>query len=117
MFLADVHGPTAHAVVRAHGSAHLTALALDASDKVSLEEHLAAHPVDAVISSLPYYCNVGVAEAARAAGAHYFDLTEDVEVTRAVVGIAAGATAGFRAAVRACARVHQHRRERTHESL
>jgi saccharopine dehydrogenase-like NADP-dependent oxidoreductase len=95
VFLADFHGPTAHAVVRAHGSAHLTALALDASDKVSLEEHLAAHPVDAVISSLPYYCNVGVAEAARAAGAHYFDLTEDVEVTRAVVRIAEGARQAF----------------------
>jgi saccharopine dehydrogenase-like NADP-dependent oxidoreductase len=95
VFLADVHGPTAHAVVRAHGSTHLTALALDASDKVALEEHLAAHPVDAVISSLPYYCNVGVAEAARSAGAHYFDLTEDVGVTRAVVRIAEGAQHAF----------------------
>ena len=53
------------------------------------------HPVDAVISSLPYYCNVAVAEAARKAGTHYFDLTEDVEVTRAVRAIAVGASEAF----------------------
>jgi saccharopine dehydrogenase-like NADP-dependent oxidoreductase len=81
--------------VRAHGSAHLTAVALDASDTEALVGHLAAHPVDAVISSLPYYCNVGVAKAARGAGAHYFDLTEDVEVTHAVIQIAAGAPQAF----------------------
>ncbi|MGH8316012.1 MAG: saccharopine dehydrogenase family protein, partial [Steroidobacterales bacterium] len=56
---------------------------------------LVEHPVDAVISSLPYYCNVAVAEAARAVGAHYFDLTEDVEVTRAVRRIAQGAKQAF----------------------
>jgi saccharopine dehydrogenase-like NADP-dependent oxidoreductase len=95
VFLGDVSGPTAEAVVRAHGSSNLTAIALDASDSAVLERHLAAHPVDAVISSLPYYCNVGVAKAARAAGAHYFDLTEDVEVTHAVIGIAAGAPQAF----------------------
>jgi saccharopine dehydrogenase-like NADP-dependent oxidoreductase len=95
VFLGDVSGPTAHSVVRAHGSAHLTAVALDASDTAALVSHLAAHPVDAVISSLPYYCNVGVAKAARGAGAHYFDLTEDVEVTHAVIQIAAGAPQAF----------------------
>src|ERR1700686_4489945 len=89
-FLADVSDPTAQAVVRAHGGAHLTGMALDASDPGALTRHLQAHPADAVISGLPYYCNVGVAEAARAAGAHYFDLTEDVEVTRAVIRVAAG---------------------------
>jgi saccharopine dehydrogenase-like NADP-dependent oxidoreductase len=95
IFLGDVSGPAAHAVVRAHGSANLSAVALDASDAAALARHLAAHPVDAVISSLPYYCNVGVAKAARGAGAHYFDLTEDVEVTHEVIRIAAGASQAF----------------------
>jgi saccharopine dehydrogenase-like NADP-dependent oxidoreductase len=95
VFLGDVSGPTAHAVVRAHGSANLTSIALDASDTAALARHLTAHPVDAVISSLPYYCNAGVAAAALGAGAHYFDLTEDVEVTRAVIRIAEGATQAF----------------------
>ena len=95
IFLGDVSGPAAQAVVRAHGSANLSAIALDASDSAALARHLAAHPVDAVISSLPYYCNVGVAKAARGAGAHYFDLTEDVEVTHEVIRIAAGASQAF----------------------
>jgi len=93
--LADVDGAAADAVVRAHDTGHLTAVALDASRAATLSRHLAEHPVDAVISSLPYYCNVAVAEAARQARAHYFDLTEDVEVTRSVRAIAAGSAQAF----------------------
>jgi saccharopine dehydrogenase-like NADP-dependent oxidoreductase len=95
VFLGDVNGATAQAVVRAHGSANLSGLSVDASDQAALVRHLAAHPVDAVISSLPYYCNAGVAQAARGAQAHYFDLTEDVEVTRAVIRTADGAAQAF----------------------
>jgi saccharopine dehydrogenase-like NADP-dependent oxidoreductase len=93
--LGDVNGAAAGAVVKAHGLANVNAATLDATDRRALDRHLAEQPVDAVISSLPYYCNVGVAAAARAAGAHYFDLTEDVEVTRAVRNIAKGAAQAF----------------------
>jgi saccharopine dehydrogenase-like NADP-dependent oxidoreductase len=93
--LADVDGAAADAVVRAHASAQLVPVALDASDAGALSRQLEAHPVDAVISSLPYHCNVRVAEAARKARVHYFDLTEDVEVTRAVRAIAARAGQAF----------------------
>jgi saccharopine dehydrogenase-like NADP-dependent oxidoreductase len=93
--LADVEAAAADAVARAHGSPHLTSYAVDATNAAALAAHLAAHPVDAVISSLPFYCNVGVAQAARKANIHYFDLTEDVEVTRAVRGIASGAPRAF----------------------
>ena len=93
--LADIDGAAADAVAKAHGSPQLKSFALDAGSAVSLQHHLASHPVDAVISSLPYYCNIAVAEAARAAGTHYFDLTEDVEVTRAVRRIATGARRAF----------------------
>jgi saccharopine dehydrogenase-like NADP-dependent oxidoreductase len=91
--LADVDGAAAEAVARAHGSGHLTACALDATREADLAHHLNA--ADAVISSLPYYCNVTVAAAARKAAVHYFDLTEDVEVTRAVRTVAAGASRAF----------------------
>lgn len=93
--LADVDGAAAEAVARAHDSPNLTPFALDASDVGALDRHLAQHPVEAVISSLPYYCNVAVAEAARRAGIHYFDLTEDVEVTRSVRAISNGASQAF----------------------
>ncbi|MGH8220302.1 MAG: saccharopine dehydrogenase family protein [Steroidobacteraceae bacterium] len=93
--LADLDGTVADAVAKAHGSPHLNSFALDAMAPSALQRHLEAHPRDAVVSGLPYYCNVAVAEAARAAGVHYFDLTEDVEVTRAVRRIAAGSRRAF----------------------
>ena len=93
--LADVSPEAADAVVSAHRLDHLHAHHVDASDSAALTAQLQQHPVDAVISSLPYYCNVGVAEAARRAGTHYFDLTEDVAVTRAVRKIAQDAPQAF----------------------
>ncbi|MBC6412563.1 MAG: saccharopine dehydrogenase NADP-binding domain-containing protein, partial [Hyphomonadaceae bacterium] len=41
--------------------------------------------VEAVLSCLPFQFNAGVAEVAHDAGIHYFDLTEDVSTTRAIV--------------------------------
>ena len=93
--LADVSGEAANAVVGAHRLANLHAHRVDAADPAALDAQLKKHPVDAVISSLPYYCNIAVAEAARRAGIHYFDLTEDVEVTRAVRRISEGAAQAF----------------------
>jgi saccharopine dehydrogenase-like NADP-dependent oxidoreductase len=93
--LADMDGAAAEAVAGAHGGLELSAFSLDASQPELLERHLASHPVDAVVSGLPYYCNRGVAEVARRARTHYFDLTEDVEVTRAVRAIASGASRAF----------------------
>lgn len=93
--LGDVSGAAANSVVDAHGLPHLYAHTVDAADGAALDAQLGSHPVDAVISSLPYYCNVAVAEAARRAGIHYFDLTEDVEVTRAVRRISDGASQAF----------------------
>ncbi|HEY8540666.1 MAG TPA: saccharopine dehydrogenase C-terminal domain-containing protein [Steroidobacteraceae bacterium] len=93
--LGDVSPTAAKDVVDAHGLPHLHAHTVDATDREALDAHLARHPVDAVISSLPFYCNVAVAEAARRANIHYFDLTEDVEVTRAVRRIANGADRAF----------------------
>lgn len=93
--LGDVDGSVAESVVSAHGSTRAVAHAVDARNPAALRKHLAAHPAHAVISSLPYYCNVGVAEAARASNAHYFDLTEDVAVTREVRRIADGASSAF----------------------
>ncbi|HEY8266952.1 MAG TPA: saccharopine dehydrogenase C-terminal domain-containing protein [Steroidobacteraceae bacterium] len=93
--LADVNGDAARAVARAHGKRNLVAHAVDAADPAALAKHVADHPCDAVVSSLPFFCNPGVAKVARASGLHYFDLTEDVEVTRAVRATAEGATTAF----------------------
>ncbi|MGH8278174.1 MAG: saccharopine dehydrogenase family protein [Gammaproteobacteria bacterium] len=93
--LGDVNGHAAQAVIAGEKLAKLKAYQVDARDQAALEKHLKAHPVDAVVSSLPYFCNPPVAEVARKLNLHYFDLTEDVEVTRAVTKTAQGATTVF----------------------
>ncbi|HEX4763316.1 MAG TPA: saccharopine dehydrogenase C-terminal domain-containing protein [Usitatibacter sp.] len=47
---------------------------------------------DVVMSAMPYYLTVMIAKAAARNGAHYLDLTEDVESTRAVMKLAEGST-------------------------
>lgn len=93
--LADLDGAAAEAVARAHGLENVHAFGLDATDAQALAAHLDAHPADAVISGLPYFCNVPVAQVARARSMHYFDLTEDVAVTEQVRELAEGAATAF----------------------
>ena len=93
--LADARSGGAAEVADAHGFDSLVAFHLDARDKDALTKHVRKHRPVAVISGLPYYCNVAVAEVARAEGLHYFDLTEDVAVTAAVREIASGANQVF----------------------
>src|SRR5277367_7171948 len=49
----------------------------------------------AVLSAAPYHATRLIAEAAKAAGSHYLDLTEDVASTRAVKQLAEGARTAF----------------------
>ena len=60
---------------------------LDLGAKGGLETVFAEF--DAVLSCLPYHLNVSVAAAAHQAGIHYFDLTEDVPTTKAIMELAA----------------------------
>ena len=93
--LADAEPGVAKSVATAHRLDTITAFDLDANDKEALTRHVREHKPIAVISSLPYFCNVVVAEVARAEDLHYFDLTEDVAVTAAVRSIAEGASTAF----------------------
>jgi len=93
--LADSVEGAADEVARAHKLANIASFTLDAADTAALTAHVREHRPNAVISSLPYYCNVAVAEVARAENLHYFDLTEDVEVTKAVRNLAEGASTVF----------------------
>ncbi|MGC9954037.1 MAG: saccharopine dehydrogenase C-terminal domain-containing protein [Rhizomicrobium sp.] len=50
---------------------------------------------DIVLSATPYHLTAIIAEAAKRAGAHYLDLTEDVESTRSIKKLAEGAETAF----------------------
>ena len=59
---------------------------IDVADPVALRAELAAH--DGVLSCLPYHLNKAVAALAHELGIHYFDLTEDVGTTQAIIELA-----------------------------
>ena len=63
---------------------------LDARDEAALERYMADNHFNAVVSCLPYYCNPLVADLAAKYHFNYFDLTEDVEVTRHIEKLSAG---------------------------
>lgn len=93
--LADLKPRAAAKVIAAHGLQNMRSFDLDAGDKDALTRHVQQHQPAAVISGLPYFCNLGVAEVARNEGLHYFDLTEDVAVTESVRKLAEGASQVF----------------------
>ncbi|URI09717.1 saccharopine dehydrogenase family protein [Aquincola tertiaricarbonis] len=71
----------------------LQALALDVADTAAL--HAALQGRFAVLSAAPWQMTVRIAEAAKAVGVHYFDLTEDVASTRRIRELAQGARRAF----------------------
>ena len=73
----------------------VTPCILDVRHPDTVSAYLSAHPVDAIISSLPYFCNPTVAGLALTHGLHYFDLTEDIEVTNQIRVLSAGASHAF----------------------
>jgi saccharopine dehydrogenase-like NADP-dependent oxidoreductase len=75
--------------------ANVKLLAVDAMSGAALHELVSKRPFQAIVSSLPYYCNPLVAKVAREFDLHYFDLTEDVEVMRLVRRLAEGARSAF----------------------
>ncbi|WP_299662284.1 saccharopine dehydrogenase NADP-binding domain-containing protein [uncultured Ruegeria sp.] len=66
---------------------------IDARDSTNLEQGLKGF--DAVISAAPFFLTPAIARAAKASGAHYFDLTEDVAATNAVREMAENSDTAF----------------------
>ncbi|MEL6520420.1 MAG: saccharopine dehydrogenase C-terminal domain-containing protein, partial [Pseudomonadota bacterium] len=59
---------------------------LDLADADAVKTELASQ--DAVLSCLPFQLNTALAQTAHDAGIHYFDLTEDVPTTKAIIDMA-----------------------------
>jgi saccharopine dehydrogenase-like NADP-dependent oxidoreductase len=68
-------------------------MVLDVADATALQRTL--NGKFAVLSAAPYHLTYLVAEAARAAGANYLDLTEDVATTRKVKALSEGSKTAF----------------------
>lgn len=72
---------------------NIQTLALDVNDKGALASAMAGKY--AVLSACPFHLTPLIATAAKDAGVHYFDLTEDVESTRLVKDLAKNAKTAF----------------------
>ena len=72
---------------------NVTVKQLELTDPRAFAEHVKGQNV--VLSATPYSLTSTVAEAAKIAGAHYLDLTEDVESTRTIRRLSEGATTAF----------------------
>jgi len=77
------------------GLSRVTPLLLDVRHLDTINAYLTAHRFDAVLSSLPYFHNPIVAGLAREHRLHYFDLTEDVEVTKQVKVLSTDSSQAF----------------------
>ncbi len=66
---------------------------VDTTNAAALEGALKGH--HAVINALPYHLAVKIATAAKNVGCHYFDLTEDVAATKAIMALAQDAKTAF----------------------
>jgi saccharopine dehydrogenase-like NADP-dependent oxidoreductase len=76
-------------------TSNIKTVLMDVTDEKSTEKYIKKQGIQAVISSLPYFLNIHVARAAKAALVHYFDLTEDIDVTKEIKKIALGAETAF----------------------
>jgi saccharopine dehydrogenase-like NADP-dependent oxidoreductase len=77
----------------AEASRQVATLRLDIDDPVALRAALQDR--FAVLSAAPFHHTVRIAEAARDAGVHYLDLTEDVASTRRIRELSVGANTAF----------------------
>ncbi len=82
-----------HQLERLETAAPIAKIAADITQGDALRKILTGK--FAVLSAAPYHATRTIAEAAKAAGAHYLDLTEDVASTRAVKQLAEGARTAF----------------------
>ena len=80
------------ALARLAGTAHIDTRRLDVTDQGQLASAMAGRT--SVVSACSFTVNPGIARAALASGASYFDLTEDVATTREVASLAAQAGPG-----------------------
>lgn len=74
---------------------HCSFVQLNADTPATVSDFIKKNKIKAVVSCLPFFCNVPIAQIAAEQGIHYFDLTEDVQTTQTVRHIAKNAQSAF----------------------
>lgn len=68
---------------------------LDAHNHEQMADFLKKNPMEGIISSLPFHCNIAIAKLAKEFNLNYFDLTEDTHVAATVTELSKNATNAF----------------------
>lgn len=95
VYLGDIHIDNTYLKNLAATNANIELVKLDAQSHAEMTDFLKKNPMEAIISSLPYYCNIEIAKLAKEFNLNYFDLTEDTSVAAAVTELSKNATNAF----------------------
>lgn len=95
VYLSDVDIESFDASCLGSEKSNIELVRLDATNKASVADFIQKQKIQSVVSSLPFFCNIPLAEIAREHHVHYFDLTEDTAVTDAVKALSEGAQSAF----------------------
>lgn len=95
VYLSDIHVDTPHLQKLFAKAANLELVKLDAQDPEMMRGFLKKNPVDTILSSLPYYCNIPIAHLAKEFSLNYFDLTEDTNTASTVTELSKDANTAF----------------------
>ena len=95
VYLADISLDSHHINIIKEQTPHLHLVELNAQDGEKISEFLRKNPVETIVSSLPYYCNIEVAKVAQAFNLNYFDLTEDIHTANTVTTLSKSVKSAF----------------------
>lgn len=93
--LADIHIEAPHLKRIKDNTSNLHLVDLDAQDTKTMGDFLHKNPMQTIVSSLPYYCNIAVANTAKEFNLNYFDLTEDTHTASTVTELSKHVTSAF----------------------
>jgi saccharopine dehydrogenase-like NADP-dependent oxidoreductase len=95
IFLSDINIDAPHLKRLFEKTNHLELVKLDAETPQMVAEFLRKNPVETIVSSLPYYCNIAIAKIAKEFNLNYFDLTEDTLTANTVTELSKNANSAF----------------------
>lgn len=95
VFLCDINIDSIYLRRLCEKTNNLQLIQFDAQNHEQMSAFLKKNPVQTIVSSLPFFCNVEIAKMAKEFNLNYFDLTEDTHVTSTVTELAKDATTAF----------------------
>ena len=95
VYLSDIHIDTPILKRLFDKTPNLERVQLNAQDPKMVADFIRQNPVQTIVSSLPYYCNIEIAKIAQNFNLNYFDLTEDTHTASTITELSKNITSAF----------------------